>query len=284
MKWTNRHGLPDTLVKAAMTDNYTKGDARISVTGLIQPPQIAILREKYASEIVVDVADDIWRIVGTAIHGLLERMGDETHLPEERLFADVLGWRISGGIDLQMLGPTVAAVRDYKFCAVYSVRGEKAEWVAQLNAYKYLIEISKGWEVKSLGVVALLRDWLRSRAKLDPTYPQAPVQTVNIPMWSHDEARQYIEGRIRLHREALRASEWGEDLPPCTDDERWARPGGYAVIKRGGKRARKVYQDEAEACSSAREDEEVQERPTEYIRCSGNYCNVAEWCSQFKGK
>jgi hypothetical protein len=280
MTYTNNFNLPRTLAMAVERDDYSKGDARISVTGLITPPQIAVLREKYAEDIVTDVSDNIWRIVGTAIHALLERAGDELHIPEERLFADILGWRVSGGIDLQMLPSGGVDIRDYKFTGTYSIRSEKADWVAQLNSYAFLVREAKGLEVNSLGVVVLLRDWMRSKTKYQD-YPQAPVQNVRIPMWTHDQCREYLEGRIRLHREALRAAEWEEDLPPCTDEERWVRPGGWAIMRPGGKRARKICSTESEALSSSRGDEVIEERPPEYVRCTGNYCHVSRWCKQF---
>ena len=41
---TNKHNLPEAIVAAIMNDSYTKGDADISVTELLSPPQLRALR------------------------------------------------------------------------------------------------------------------------------------------------------------------------------------------------------------------------------------------------
>jgi len=56
---TNEHGAPDVFVRAAENDMYSMGDADISVTGLIQPPQIARLRKKHEDKLSSDVRDEL---------------------------------------------------------------------------------------------------------------------------------------------------------------------------------------------------------------------------------
>jgi len=60
MKLTNNLRLPDPMVRAVGNDSYTKGDADISVTELLTPPQLRALRIKHHDEIVEDVSDRIW--------------------------------------------------------------------------------------------------------------------------------------------------------------------------------------------------------------------------------
>ena len=57
---TNEYGIPEVFVRATQNDAYDMGEADFSVTGLIQPPQIARLREKHADDISMDVRDHIW--------------------------------------------------------------------------------------------------------------------------------------------------------------------------------------------------------------------------------
>lgn len=67
---TNKYNLPETLVKASMHDSHkVAGD--ISVTQLIDAPKIRILKRDNNYE--VDVADNIYALMGTALHHILER-------------------------------------------------------------------------------------------------------------------------------------------------------------------------------------------------------------------
>ena len=47
---TNNHGLPDSFLNYARSDKYSRGDADISVTQLIDAPQVLLLREKHQEE------------------------------------------------------------------------------------------------------------------------------------------------------------------------------------------------------------------------------------------
>ncbi len=114
MKYTNRNNLPQPLVNVLENDTYSKGAARISITGLMTPPRIALLRQKYHDLIEEDVSENIWAILGRAIHKVLEAGADEEHLSEERLFAEIDGWIVSGALDLQRIGENKVAIVDYK--------------------------------------------------------------------------------------------------------------------------------------------------------------------------
>ncbi len=73
MKYTNNFDFPDAIVQAVQNDDYTKGEADYSTTGLIKPPQEARLFTLHADEIVTDVADEIWKLFGKAVHAILEQ-------------------------------------------------------------------------------------------------------------------------------------------------------------------------------------------------------------------
>lgn len=67
---TNKFGLPDTLHKAIAYDTHKlAGD--ISVTTLLDAPQVRILKKKHAYE--EDVVDGLYALMGTALHHILER-------------------------------------------------------------------------------------------------------------------------------------------------------------------------------------------------------------------
>ncbi len=285
MKYTNKHNLPQTLVNLTERDGYSKGDARISVTTLIGSPRVSILRARHDDDIEVDVSDGIWALVGRAIHHVAEAGADEQHLSEERLFATVSGWAISGGIDLQVLSDGVS-ILDYKFTSAWAVMhaADKSEWEWQLNAYGWLVRKVKGIEVKSLKICALIRDWNRREAERKSTYPQAPAQVIDIPLWSFEKQEAFIAERVLIHQEAASAASIGHELPPCTDDERWIREDKWAVKKHGAKRAMRVFDTEAEATAFKGDvaDMVVEHRKGEPIRCTGNYCRVNQYCDQYQ--
>lgn len=67
---TNNFNLPETLVKAVQYDTH-KLAGTISVTELIDAPQIRVLKKKFDYE--VDVVDNLYALIGTALHHILER-------------------------------------------------------------------------------------------------------------------------------------------------------------------------------------------------------------------
>jgi hypothetical protein len=164
---------------------------------------------------------------------------------------------------------------------------DKPEWEQQQNIYKYLVERVKKKPVKGLKICALIRDWSRRDAQNKPDYPQAPIQIVDIPMWTFDRTEAFIKERVELHRDSKVSADWGEELPLCTEEERWVRQTTYAVKKDGRKTAIRVFdtQDEADALLKEMPEKEksfIEIRKGEAVRCTGNFCGVSQWCSQFQ--
>ena len=80
------------------------------------------------------------------------------------------------------------------------------------------------------------------------------------------------------------AVENDDDLPFCTDEERWQRPSKFAVGKKKTKRALRVLDSHEEAedwMVTTGKGEYIEERPGQAIRCE-NYCDVAPFCNQWK--
>ena len=77
---TNKFNLPKTIVNVVKRPQYTKGKAKLSITEIMNSPRIVQLRKKHEAEIEQDVADMVWSIFGTAVHGLLEHGKDSNHL------------------------------------------------------------------------------------------------------------------------------------------------------------------------------------------------------------
>lgn len=283
MKITNKHGVPETLVALASRDTYTKGRADFSVTEIISPPRIQRLRQRHHEQMESDVADMLWQLLGSCLHVVAERSEVPNHINEERIFAQVDGVTLSGAIDIQEITPAGVVITDYKFTGSWSLRNAKPEWEAQQNIYAWLVSTVKGQKVAGIRICALIRDWSRREALNKPDYPQAPIQVIELPMWPLEKTGAYIRERIEMHRMAKVAADWEDALPLCTNEERWMRETQYAVRREGRKTAIRVLDNEEDAKKLAEQEKGfVEVRPGEPIRCTGDFCGVAQWCDQFK--
>lgn len=287
MKITNRHNVPHTILRAVQDDDYDRGDSVMSVTQLISPPRIVILQNLNADNLEVDVTDRIPALFGTAVHKIVEKGAKDLpgHVVEERMFATINGWKISGAVDLQIdNGDGTWDINDYKVTSVYSVMSDKPEWEQQLNCYAYLTYKTHGRLAKSLKIIAILRDWQRKQAEIKPDYPQSQICVVDIPVWSLEDQEAYITGRVILHQEAQKKVDTGDSPPYCDDKERWLRGETWALMKEGRKSAVKLYDNEAEATNAAESSGpgfSVTYRPGTATRCAGNYCLVSAYCRQW---
>ena len=162
MKITNKFSLPEFVVAALTFSDYSRGEAQISVTQLIDSPRIAQLKKKHYEEMESDAVDYVWSRFGTSVHNLFEesiKSSGIDAITEERLFAKVDSWTLSGAIDMQEPHEDGIIISDFKVTSVWSVIFDKTSWHQQLNAYAYLVRKAKNKPVKKLQIVALLRDW-----------------------------------------------------------------------------------------------------------------------------
>ena len=283
MQITNKFGVPLPLVNLAKRDFYTKGASQYSVTELLSPPRVRRLRERHKDEMVQDVADSLWQMLGSALHIVAERSETEGFLSEERIFKEVDGVMISGQIDLQEVTPEGIRLIDYKFTSVWSVMNAKPEWEEQLNIYRWLVETVKQQKVTGLYICSFLRDWNRHEVK--EGYPQSQIHMVNIPLWDLETAEKFVMERLEAHRESKVSHDWGDELPDCTDSERWMSETTYAVKREGRKTAIRVLKDLNEANELAEKEKGyVEVRKGEPKRCTGDFCGVARFCSQFRAE
>jgi hypothetical protein len=272
-RFTNRAELPQAIVDAVTNDSYSKGDADISITGLLRPPRLAVLEKKHEHEIVEDISDRIWSLLGQSIHTILER-ANRTAIAERRLSIEVEGWKVSGGMDVYKEDGTLL---DYKVTSVWKlVKGDLDEWIKQLNLYSVMLR-HHGHKVEKLQVIAILRDWSKMEAERDPSYPQAQIVNINIPLWEEQRALRFLRERVILHKQARIT------LPECSPEDRWARPDVWAVMKHGRKTAVKLYTNENEARAHVGFDRtlHVVHRPGMSMRCH-SYCTVSSFCTQYQ--
>ena len=283
MKITNKHNVPETLVALASRDYYSKGRADYSVTEIISPPRIQRLRREHHENMEQDVSDMLWQLLGSALHVVAERGVADNHITEERIIADIGDVKLSGAIDIQRVTDEGIIITDYKFTSAWALRQDKPEWEAQQNIYAWLVEKVKGQKVIGVQICALIRDWSRREASVKADYPQAPIQVLELPLWPLEKTEAYIKERIEAHRMSKVQADWGDELPPCSDDDRWVRETKFAVKREGRKTAIRVFDTEQEAKDLAEKEKGyVEVRKGEAIRCTGNFCGVAQWCNQYQ--
>ena len=283
MQVTNVHNLPEPLVTLARREYYSKGAAQYSVTEIMSPPKIRRMREKYDDQIVTDVSQMLWSLLGSALHVVMERGETSGWIKEERLFAEVDGVSISGAIDLQEEGEAGITIYDYKFTSAWAVMQEKEEWIQQLNIYKWLVETVKQRKVVGLKICAMVRDY--SKHDLREAYPAAPICVVDIPLWDSVKTEMYIRERLEMHRESKMRADFEEDLQNCSNEERWMSETTFAVKREGRKTAIRVFKTIEEATELAEKEKGyVETRLGEPKRCTGDFCGVSQWCAQYQGE
>lgn len=260
---TNKHGLPAPLVNAIRNDPYSRGMSDISVTQLIQPPQIRALSKGLDAD--EDASEFIWRLLGQAVHTILERAYPETAIVEKRVFAKVRDWIVSGQFDVY----ENEVLTDYKITSVYA-RDGKIEWENQLNLLRALCHRNE-MPVSKVQIVAIFRDW-RPKEALADDYPKAQVAVIPVSLWPIERAEEYLEERVRLHQL--------DEPPPCTDEERWMSPPKWALMQKGRKRAVKLF-DAKPFQMVLSEGQYWELRPGVYRRCE-SYCRVSSVCPQWK--
>ena len=269
MELTNKYHLPDAFHKAVSWQPEA-GEYQYRVSELTNTPRIVWLTRRHRSEIVEDISDKIWLLLGSAVHYVLDKGGSKNDLVEETLTAAVSGITIKGSPDL-LQGDTLW---DYKVTSVWSVVYDpkgKSEWRIQLNIYKWLYE-QAGFDVKHLKVCAILRDWQKAK-RGGPDYPDIPVAVIDIPVW--DNPMSMIQDRL----DALESVKDTPDseLPICTAEERWQKPDRWALMKKNQKRAVKLYDSQQEAEHACQIGHFVEPRIGVSTRCL-EYCSVQPWC------
>lgn len=287
MKYTNVHGIDEVIAKAVTEEPfYGAHNFDATVTQLIEPGQIAWLKQQHADELTEDVSDRLWSLLGQSVHAILAAVEVPESLPEQRLSMEVLGWLIGGKPDLYRVVDGRGVITDYKVTSVYSFLLEggaaKQEWVEQLNMYAVLYRAA-GFQVDELVVSAILRDHMRSKLG-DIRYPRIPYQKVEVPVWPKLTAQGFLEHRVKEHQEAQLGKFHG-----CSPEERWAELPKWAVMKKGQKKALKLHLDPvgaaehgaALATKMPQSKFYIEDRPGKNKRCE-DYCPVVQWCEQAK--
>ena len=280
MATSNNFDLPAPLYKALTPDRRIPVLKRISATALIDAPLQRILKMKHFNDIKEDASENLWALLGSAVHVVVEKSGSVDTSEVKETYEHPLG------VTLVTVGDYYdnEILTDWKITSVWSfMLGTKDEWINQLNVVKYIYE-KKGIPVKKMQVYAILRDHMKSKI-YDSGYPQIPFQKMDIPVIKNMEA--YIESRINLHLAAEELIDDPAQIPQCSPKERWQRPTVYAVKKKDQKKAVRVLDTIEDATAYMQNNCKgagtyyIETRVGADIKCQ-DYCSVNTFCEYYK--
>lgn len=283
--FTNHYNLPEPLVDAIKFNDHLPLPG-ISITQLIDAPQIRILKKKHTVE--EDVIDRIWALFGSSIHSVVERAHlekeKERYLIEQNLSVNIDDWQINSRID--MYDKKEEILYDFKVTSVWSIvfGNDKWQWDAQMNCYKYILKQNE-FNVKQAKIICILRDWKQSEQLKyaqdgKSNYPEKQVQTVDIKLLDDKTMEDYLRKRVDLHKQA----ELG-NIPDCRPKDMWQKEATFAVMKEKQTRAMRVFDNTKEAEDYIKNNSDkinglhLQVRPGENVRCE-RFCPVREVCPQ----
>ncbi len=284
MKITNKLGLPQPFVDAARSEHVYK-PKRYSATEITSGIRKAILQRRHDDEIEEDVSEMIWAIFGSAVHSILENSDETASQLKESKLVKLLpnGYELSGVFDLY--DAETKTVTDYKTCGTYKVKLDSfTEWRLQLLIYAYLLR-DIGFEVEHGQIVMILKDHSMTQVRAGK-HPPLPVAVKRFDFTSDDfyEIEQFILGKFAQIEEAEKLPD--DELPMCTEEERWSRDEKLAVRKKGTQRAKKLFnpdqrQQAEEYAMQLGAGHYVEHRPGIDVHCI-DYCSAAPFCSHYK--
>lgn len=248
MKIVNRTGIPDPfgiITEAArkFDEDYDKGESDITTTSIGRPAQMVALENRYWDQLEVDLAECLWRLMGSAMHLLLERVavGMKDVIIEKRYYKKVMGWNVGGKVDLVLLNEK--ELIDWKTTSAWHyVFGDLKEYETQGNINRLILN-ENNISVTKMTNVLIFRDWMKSKSS-SGKYPSTPIVDIHLDKWDDDDTNAYLKERVSIHQAAQKCSD--EELAvkfPCSIEDRWLNQktgefsrckldGGYCPVRK----------------------------------------------------
>lgn len=285
MKITNKHHLP-SMLKRAIEKEYTYRDKRYSITSLLDPDRVIMLKRRHNDEIEQDVTDLIFALLGTKTHFELEHIDllENEHVEDHLEYTFENGYTLSGIIDHY----DDTYLDDYKTCKAFTLifKSDYDKWKKQLQMGAYLAYKKDGKWRKKGRIIAILKDWNRLKAQTEKDYPKFACKVVNFNLGTPKEVEKMILARFDRIIELEKMSD--KDLPLCTPEERYNTGDKYAIKKKDNKRASKIHDTLEEAQKHLNNLEkdypgvyEIEVRESQNTRCE-QYCSVCKFCDFYK--
>lgn len=263
MKITNNYGLPQEIIKILERDERVPIPHVYSVTELLKPIKEIILWRRYYDIINVDASELITAAFGTAFHTMVETVsGDDT---EERIEVEIIpGVKLSGRYDKYI----DHVLHDYKTTSVWKYQnGDFKDYRKQGLMYAWLLR-KNGVYVEKCVFHMFLKDHSLSKSSRSENYPPVAYVTYEFQITSVDlkEIEQYINARIKDIEFYLNTPD--HELPMPTHEESWYTGDTYAVMKNGGTRAVKVFDniDDAITYIGGASNLYIEERKGEHLK------------------
>lgn len=201
---------------------------------------------------------------------------------EVRTEKEVLGIKISGKFDFVADG----RIEDFKSTGTYSFTHKTSDdkYILQMSIYRWLNpeKITRD----DAAISFIFTDWKALEAKINPSYPQSRLLEYPLELMSYAETEAWVKGRITELKNSIDLPE--ADLPLCTDEELWRKPGQFRYYKDPQKaldpnaRSTKNFDNLMDANDRLAKDGfvgAVVERKGQVGFCK--YCPAAPSCSQF---
>ena len=289
MRYTNTNNICSQIVEAIENDDYDvpRNENVLPAHALFTPVKQTVLKQRHDDEIVTDVADEVWSLLGRAVHYILAKNKSDDVLIETRVEAFLIigekEYAITGKPDY--FDTKTGVLHDFKITSTWSyifgIKEGKIEWEQQLNIYAWILR-QNGYVVNKLVITAILRDWQQREAQNNADYPPVQVVDIDIPLWSETEQHLYIMNRvIQL---SMARSQLDNDITVCSERERWRKPTTWALFKNSNVKATKVFHNQEDLAYYLKDNKQefrVEERKGEDRRCTG-YCNVSKFCNYFR--
>jgi hypothetical protein len=279
MNITNKLGLPTAFVDAVSSE-YRYKDKQYSVTSLLKGVRESLLTRRHHDQLESDVADMIWMIFGSAVHKIAEQSTGDAHDEKEQKLVVEMGdgYKLSGIFDLY--NSQTQTVTDYKTASVWKgIYKDTDDWRKQLLIYAWMLN-QLGKKCSKGQIVALYKD--HKKGETNYGYPEHPVQVFEWEFSDQDFIDIEIWLKARFQEIKIAETLRDDELPLCTDQERWYRGEKWAVMEKGRKKATKLFESEAEAMKWVRLNEidvkyEIVKRDGVNAKCM-EYCSVRHIC------
>lgn len=215
MKITNKLNLPSVLQRAVQKD-YQYQEKRYSITSLLDPERVLMLKRKYNDQIEQDIVDCIFMLFGSFTHYALENITLKENEYVEKKMEHTFdnGYTLSGVVD--HIEPNL--IDDYKTTSVWSViyRSDDEKWLKQLQMGAYLFYKETGIWINKGRIIAILKDWSKKDITKDK-YPQYPVEVIEFDLGKPEEIEKWILAKFKR----LAYLEEEQYYPMCTEKERF---------------------------------------------------------------
>jgi len=285
VKFTNKFKLSDEFVHWLTFDTYDYNIDQmvLSATTLMKPIRALVLEQRWADDLTVDVSELVASRYGTALHDSWEKCQIPNAIQEVRYYRDLEGFKISGKVDLILdADQPIKRLADVKSTSVwnYILNKKDKDYIMQLSIYKWILEANDIIVSDFAEIKYVFTDWSKKDSIQKSDYPQSRITEKKIPLMKSDEVEAFIKTKLDAVSKARTLPD--TMIAECTDEELWKDAPRYAVMKRGGKKATKVYDSFHEAIKHSKTSQDffVETRTGKARRC--NYCNVRRFCTQYE--